>query len=106
MHLEVVRNSGSPDTIHTCPGGDRSSTGIPTESTNLNLRLSESEPPTKEHTWAGSKPFCSDVADMQPGLHVGPEQLEWGLSQKLLPVRGICSTSWAALSGTGERGSA
>jgi hypothetical protein len=28
---------------------------------------------------------------------VGLEQLEQELSQKLLPVHGICSTSWAAL---------
>ena len=27
---------------------------------------------------------------MQLGLHVGPEQLEQGLSQKLLPVHRIC----------------
>jgi hypothetical protein len=31
------------------------------------------------------------------------EQLEWGLSQKLLPVYGICSSSWAALSGLSGR---
>ena len=36
---------------------------------------------------------------MQLGLHVGP--VEQGLSQKLLPVCGICSSSWAALSGLG-----
>jgi len=36
------------------------------------------------------------------GLHVGPEQLKQGLSLKLLPVCGICSSSWAALSGVTE----
>ena len=45
-------------------------------------------------------------ADVQLGLHVGPEQLEWELSQKLLSVHGICSTSWVALSELSGRGSA
>ena len=44
------------------------------------------------------------VADVQLCLHVGPK-LEQGLSQKLLPVCGICSSSWAALSGLSGRGS-
>ena len=35
---------------------------------------------------------------------MGPEQLEWGLSQKLLPVCGICSSSCAALSDLSGRG--
>lgn len=39
------------------------------------------------------------MVDVQLGLHVGPEQLEWGLFQRLLPTCGMCSTSWAALSG-------
>ena len=43
------------------------------------------------------------VADVQLGLHLGPEQLERGLSSKLLPVHGICSYSWAALSGLSGR---
>ena len=34
-----------------------------------------------------------------------PEQLEWGLSQKMLPVCGICSCC-AAMSGGSRRGSA
>jgi hypothetical protein len=46
----------------------------------------------------------SYVADVQLGLHVGPEQPEQGLSQKMLPVCGIYSTSWAALSGLSGRG--
>ena len=50
--------------------------------------------------------LCPYVTVVQLGLHVGPEQLEQGLSQKLLPVCGICSTSWAALSGLRGRGSA
>jgi hypothetical protein len=34
---------------------------------------------------------------VQLGIHVGPKQLEQGLSQKLLPACGICSSSQAAL---------
>jgi hypothetical protein len=36
---------------------------------------------------------------VQLGLHVGPEQLEQGLSQKLLAVCRIYSSRWTALSG-------
>jgi hypothetical protein len=46
------------------------------------LRLLESEPPSKEHTWAGPRPPSTYVADVQLGLHVGPEQLEKGAIQK------------------------
>ena len=60
--------------------------------------LSETEPPTNNHTWAGPIFHCTYVADVQLGLHVCPKQLEQGLSQKLLSVRGMYS-SWAALSG-------
>ena len=42
---------------------------------------------------------------VQLDLHVGPEQLELGISQKLLPVGGKCSSSWAALNGLSGRGS-
>ena len=80
------------------PKRDRNSTGRPTESRNLGLWSSESEPPTKEHTWDGPRPLCTYVADMYLGLHVGPEQLEQGLTQKVLPVHRIWSSSWAALS--------
>jgi hypothetical protein len=39
------------------PGGDRDSTGRSTESTNLGpWELSETEPPTKEHTQTGPRP--------------------------------------------------
>jgi hypothetical protein len=55
---------------------------------------------------AGPKPPCTYLIDVQLGLHAGPEQLEQWQSQKLLPVHGICSSSWAALSGLSERGSA
>jgi hypothetical protein len=52
------------------------------------------------------RPPCTYVTDVQLGLHVGPEQVEWGLSQKLLSVSGIYSSSWAALSDLNGRGSA
>jgi len=87
------------------PEGDKNSTGRPTESTNLESWGSQNEPPTKEHIWAGLTP-CKYVADVQLGLHKGSEQLEWKLSQKLLPVCGICSSSRAALAGLGGRGCA
>jgi hypothetical protein len=54
------------------PSGDRISTGRPIASTNL----SDSEPPTKEHTGVGPRPPCTHVADVQLALHVGPQQLE------------------------------
>jgi hypothetical protein len=34
----------------------------------------------KEHTWAGPRPPHTYIADVQLGLHVGPEQLEQGIS--------------------------
>jgi hypothetical protein len=38
-------------------GGDKDSTKTPTESTNLEPgRLPETESPTEEHTWAGTRP--------------------------------------------------
>ena len=68
------------------------------------MGLSETKPPTTEHTRAGPRPPHTHVADVQLGLHVGPEQLEEGLSQELLPVCEICSSSWAALSGLSAEG--
>ena len=62
--------------------------------------LSETEPPTKEHTESGPRPHRTYVADVQLGLHMGPEKLEQVLSQNLLPVCRICSPSSAALSGS------
>ena len=56
------------------------------------------ETQTKEHTRFGPRLPCTYVADMQLGLHVGPEHLKQGLSQRLLPVHRIGSSSWAALS--------
>jgi hypothetical protein len=39
------------------------------------LGLWETEPPTKEYTQAVPKPSHTYGADVQLGLHVGPEQL-------------------------------
>jgi hypothetical protein len=88
------------------PEGDRNSTGRSIESTKLDPGCSQSpEPPTREHAWAGPRPPHTYVVDVQLGLYVGPEQMEQGLSQNLLPVDGICSFSWAVLSGLSGRGS-
>lgn len=52
--------------------GDGNPIGRPTVSTNLDpWELPETEPPTKEHTWAGPRLPCTYVADVQLGLHVG-----------------------------------
>jgi len=41
------------------PEGDRNSTGRPRESTDLHpWEPSETEPPTREHTWAGLRPLA------------------------------------------------
>jgi hypothetical protein len=53
----------------------------------------------EEYTQAGPMLPCTYVADVQLGCYMGPEQPEQGLLQKLLPVCGICSSSWVALSG-------
>jgi hypothetical protein len=47
----------------------------------------------------GPRPPHTYVADVQFCLHMGPEQLEQGLSEKLLSICGIGSSSWAALPG-------
>lgn len=38
--------------------------------------LAESESPTKEHTQDGPRNPRTYIADVQLGVHVGPEQLE------------------------------
>jgi hypothetical protein len=53
-----------------------------------------------------TRPPHSYIENVQLDIHVDPKQLELGLSQKLLPVCGICSSCWAALSGLSGRGSA
>ena len=42
-------------------------------------KITESDPPTKEHTRAGPGPCHTDIADVQLVLNVGPEKLEQGL---------------------------
>jgi hypothetical protein len=70
------------------PEGDRNSTGRPTKSTHLDpWELSDTEPPTKEHTQTGVGPqnISSRCAAKSPcGF---PQQVE------LLPVCGIYSPS-------------
>jgi len=68
------------------------------------LGLSETEPPTKEHTHAEARLPSTYVIDVQLDLEVNPEQSDRRLSPKLLPGCGICSSGWAALSGLSERG--
>ena len=68
------------------------------------MRLSETESPTKEHTWAGPSPSSShtDVIDIQLGHHEGPEQLESGLTQTLLPVGYVQLAGLPCLASEGE----
>jgi hypothetical protein len=84
------------------PEEDRNSTGRAKESTGYS-RLSETEPPTKECIRAVPRPPCTNVAVVQVGLHVGPEQLEWKLLLKLMPISGICPSRWTALLAQWER---
>jgi hypothetical protein len=71
------------------PEGDRNSTGRPIESTNL-------DPLGSQNLDLGLPTY---VAYVQLGLHVCPEQLERGLSLKLLPVLGILLAGLPCLSG-------
>ena len=50
------------------------------------------------------RPSCLYVADVQLGLHVGPKQLEQGLSQKLLSVceTGMYVAGLSCLASVGE----
>jgi hypothetical protein len=50
--------------------------------------LLETEPKTEEHAGAGPRSPSTYVVDVQLCLRVGPEQMEWGLAQKLLPFVG------------------
>jgi hypothetical protein len=81
------------------------STGRPSESTSLvswgSQRLKH--PPKSIHRLDLDLITHTYVADVQLGLHVDPEQLEQELAQKLSPVHGICSSSWAAVSGLSGR---
>lgn len=76
----------------------RNTTGRPTDSTNLDPQDSQ----RLNHQQKSIQGLDLDLpphtygADVQFGLHVGPKQLEKGLFLNLLPVCGLCSTSWAA----------
>lgn len=64
----------------------------PTECTNLSLLgLTETQPPTKEHTRAVHSAPYAYVADVQLGLHEGPLTFGTGLSLTLLPAVGSLS---------------
>jgi hypothetical protein len=75
------------------PEGDRNSKGRPTESTNLDPWGSQNlnHQPKNIHRLDLGLP--THMQQLCIGLHVGPKQLEQKLSQKLLPVCGICSSS-------------
>jgi hypothetical protein len=80
--------------------------GMPQEDhqsqTNLDpWGLPNTEPLTKEQTWA-SQHACSAhtyVADLQDGLHTGPQQLEQGFFLYLFSISGFHSPNWTLLSG-------
>jgi hypothetical protein len=80
------------------PEGDRNSIGRPTESTNLD--------PWGSQSLNHQLKKILGLDHVQLDLHVGPKQLQQRRSQKLLPIHGIYSSSWAALSGHRGRGSA
>jgi hypothetical protein len=63
---------------------DRDFTGRPSELTYM--VLPETEPPTKEHTWAGPRlPACM-YQRCSSVFMWGLQQLEWMLSMNLLPA--------------------
>ena len=69
----------------------RNSAGRATESTNLDPWVSQSLNHQPKNVHRLNLGLLSNVGDVQLGLNVGNEKLERGLSQKLLPVSGICS---------------
>ena len=71
--------------------GDRNSTGRQTESTNLDPWGSQSLNHQPKNTYGLDLGLPTFMYLLD--LHVGPEQLEQGLSQKLLPICGIYSNS-------------
>jgi hypothetical protein len=73
------------------PEGDRNSIGRQTESTNLDPWGSQSLNHQPKNTYGLDLGLPTFMYLLD--LHVGPEQLEQGLSQKLLPICGIYSNS-------------
>ena len=86
--------------------------GAPQEDHQVNLPgplgLSETEAPTKEHTWAAPRPPCTYVEDVQFVHYAGLKHLErvWGAIPKVFPVCEMRCSSWAALSVLSEIGCA
>jgi hypothetical protein len=86
------------------PEGDKNSTGRRRDSTNLDpWELSETEPPTKEHTWAGQSPqkICSRCAAQSL---CGSSTAREEASPKALAWLWYLFPSRTALSGLSERG--
>ena len=79
------------------PDEDRNSIGNPTEFTNLDpWGFSKTEQPTKDHTeqvLGHPTHICNKYAARSSCV---PQQLELGLSLKLLPVWGIPPPNWAS----------
>lgn len=65
------------------PEMGRNSTGKPIESINLDHY---GKPPTKEHTMAGPRPFCTYVVDVQLGLHLDPSTTGAGTYPDSVPA--------------------
>ena len=66
--------------------GDSKSRERPTKSTNLYCSGSQRLNHHPKNIWGGSRPPHTYIADVQLGLHMGPEQLKLRLSQNVLPV--------------------
>jgi hypothetical protein len=63
----------------------------------------ESEPPTKEYTWAGTKHPCTYVADVQLGLQVIPEPWNGGYPKSYCLYTGHVLLPWLpSLASVGE----
>ena len=88
--------------------GIGNSTGRPTESTNLDPQGFQGLNHQPKTIHRLDLALRLDRADGELGLHVGSEQLEQGYPKSCehIPVRGICSSSWAAFSGLSGSGSA
>ena len=75
-------------------------TGTPHEGQHSHLTWTVRGSQTLNHQPDLAPPYTQTyVADVQLGLHVGFPTTGVRLSLKLLPVCGICSPNWAALSG-------
>jgi hypothetical protein len=73
------------------------------QSTNLDPWGSQSLNHQPKNVQRAPRPLCIYVVDVQLGPYMGPRQLNLRLSQKLLPICEICSSSWTALHGLSGR---